>query len=590
MVPQTITTPQPSIHGVTVSPRKSAPYSTANTGARKVTARARLGPAWLMMRKYKMKAMPVHSTASPATAAQARRPGVCAGQAHHMGRARPRAAPSWLPVAVASGGSAVGTTINSGTQLLQEGSYSDNTTLNEEGTIQLDVNTSSTVTVSVGTINAHDGNIVLGTGDGETASKVGNVLNIAQLNGSANFTVNTDIASGNSDKINIAAATDSTQNTLDINYDPIYDASGKNAAQNTNIKVISAPANVKFFAVTTEQGGISFTPGLTQNADGSWSITGISAVKGASENTKTAAASHQVIDEAWFDTVNSLNKRLGDLRLATVLSGNAPAENTVTPAQDDGIWARYMRATNRAGRGDKSELNGNLLQIGYDKAFARKDGKAYVGIAVDHLNGSSEYATGSGKASGTSVALYNTWLGNKGHYYDVILRQGHFSDDYHLTDMAGTFSSADYGVNATTLSGEYGYRKTYSGGRYLEPQAEIIYGHLSGTDYTTSTGWPVHVDAVNHFITRVGVAAGQTTNRGSYYFRTSYYHDFGGAAGSVTFGDYSYDRTALRDWAELTLGGAVKLAKNVNAYGELTKYLGDLTNNVNINVGVRFSF
>ena len=188
------------------------------------------------------------------------------------------------------------------------------------------------------------------------------------------------------------------------------------------------------------------------------------------------------------------------------------------------------------------------------------------------------------------MALYNTWLGNKGHYYDVILRQGHFSDDYHLTDMAGTFSSADYGVNATTLSGEYGWRKTYSGGRYLEPQAEIIYGHLSGTDYTTSTKWPVHVDAVNHFITRVGVAAGQTTNRGSYYFRTSFYHDFGGAAGSVTFGDYSYDRTALRDWAELTLGGAVKLAKNVNAYGELTKYLGDLTNNLNVNVGVRFSF
>jgi outer membrane autotransporter protein len=498
---------------------------------------------------------------------------------------------------VTSGGSAVGTTINSGTQLLQEGSYSDNTTLNEEGTIQLDVNTSSTVTVSVGTINAHDGNIVLGTGDGETASKVGNVLNIAQLNGSANFTVNTDIASGNSDKINIASATNSTQNTLDINYDPIYDASGKNAAQNTNIKVISAPAAVKFFAVTTEQGGISFTPGLTQNADGTWSITGISAVKGASQNTLTAAASYQVINEAWFDTVNSLSKRLGDLRQSQVCLAEGQTGKTYLPSgvkpdatADDGIWARYQRSTTRAGRGNKAELNANLMQVGYDKAFARKDGTAYVGIAVDHLSGGSEYETGSGTASGTSVALYNTWLGNKGHYYDVILRQGHFSDDYHLTDLAGTFSSADYGVNATTLSGEYGWRKNYAGGRYLEPQAEIIYGHLTGTDYHTSTGWPVHVDGVNHFITRVGVALGQSTNRGSYYFKTSYYHDFGGAAGSVTFGDYNYSRTALRDWAELTLGGDVKLAKNTQVYGELTKYLGDLTNNLNVNVGVRFSF
>ena len=499
---------------------------------------------------------------------------------------------------VASGGSAVGTTINSGTQLLQEGSYSDNTTLNEEGTIQLDVNTSSTVSVSISTINANGGNIVLGTGsDSSNASKVGNVLNIAQLNGSANFTVNTDIASGNSDKINIASATNSTQNTLDINYDPIYDASGKNAAQNTNIKVVSAPADVKFFAVTTEQGGISFTPGLTQNADGSWSITGISAVKGASQNTLTAAASYQVINEAWFDTVNSLSKRLGDLRqsqacVAAAHTGKAYLPSGAKPAAhtDDGIWARYQRSTTRAGRGNKAELNANLMQVGYDKAFARRDGTAYVGIAVDHLNGGSEYQTGSGSASGTSVALYNTWLGNKGHYYDVILRQGHFGEDYHLTDMAGTYSSADYGVNATTLSGEYGYRKNYAGGRYLEPQAEIIYGHLSSADYHTSLGWPVHVDGVNHLITRVGVALGQSTSRGSYYFKTSYYHDFGGAAGSVTFGDYNYSRSALRDWAELTLGGEVRLAKNTQVYGELTKYLGDLTNNLNVNVGVRFSF
>jgi len=41
---------------------------------------------------------------------------------------------------------------------------------------------------------------------------------------------------------------------------------------------------------------------------------------------------------------------------------------------------------------------------------------------------------------------------------------------------------------------------------------------------------------------------------------------------------------------ELTLGGDVKLAKNVNAYGELTKYLGNLTNNLNVNVGLRWSF
>ena len=46
MVPHTMTSPQPIIHGVMASFRNTVPYSSANTGARNVTAKARLGPAW----------------------------------------------------------------------------------------------------------------------------------------------------------------------------------------------------------------------------------------------------------------------------------------------------------------------------------------------------------------------------------------------------------------------------------------------------------------------------------------------------------------------------------------------------------------
>ena len=53
-VPHTITSAQPTIHGVMVSPRNSVPYSTANTGVMKVTASARLGPACSIRRKYRM--------------------------------------------------------------------------------------------------------------------------------------------------------------------------------------------------------------------------------------------------------------------------------------------------------------------------------------------------------------------------------------------------------------------------------------------------------------------------------------------------------------------------------------------------------
>ena len=100
----------------------------------------------------------------------------------------------------------------------------------------------------------------------------------------------------------------------------------------------------------------------------------------------------------------------------------------------------------------------------------------------------------------------------------------------------------------------------------------------------------MHVDGVNHFFTRFGFGLGRTTALGSYYFKASYYHDFGGAAGSVTFADYRYDRTALRDWVELSLGGEAKLSKAASLYGEVTKYLGDRTNNLSLNAGIRWSF
>ena len=163
---------------------------------------------------------------------------------------------------------------------------------------------------------------------------------------------------------------------------------------------------------------------------------------------------------------------------------------------------------------------------------------------------------------------------------------------YKLTDLSKVESEGEYGVNATTLSGEYGYRKTLKNNLYIEPQAEIIYGHLNSTDYTTKylwKNWNVHMDGVNHFVTRLGIAVGKSYGSGSYYAKTSYYHDFGGA-GSLTYGVYPYSDVALRDWCEITLGGETKVAKNMVLYGEVTKYLGDVTNNLDFNAGLRWNF
>ena len=474
-------------------------------------------------------------------------------------------------------GSVADTTIKSGGIMYFYSGASATDTKLENGTIQLALGGTTfalgNVTSSGSTINVAYNNEK--SGSYSTANRN---LAMSSFSGDATFALNADLANNASDSISIDTANNAAA-TLKITFDPFYDEyKGLGEVRNGKARVLTiGNGTLSVSAKETDWGAIRFTPTITNNGDGTYDLTALqgSVEKvGPSENTMTAADARAVINEAWLVDTNSLSKRLGDLR----------ADNT----GDDGVWARFQRTNNKSKGDRQAKLNANLFQVGYDKSFQRKNGKTYVGVAVDHIDGNGNYESGSGEVKATSVALYNTWLGESGHYYDVILRQGHYSNDYSLIDLAGIKSKADYGVNATTLSGEYGYRKTFKNSTYIEPQGEIIYGHLTGSDYI-SLNRAVNVEATNHAITRLGIAVGKGTKQGDYYAKASYYHDFAGGGG-VTFNGYNYERDAAKNWAELTMGGDVMLGKDWRVYGEISKSFGDVKNSLNYDIGVRFSF
>lgn len=157
-----------------------------------------------------------------------------------------------------------------------------------------------------------------------------------------------------------------------------------------------------------------------------------------------------------------------------------------------------------------------------------------------------------------------------------------------MADISSNYSEADYASNAWTLSGEYGKRFAL-GGAYIEPNAELILGHIGSTDYTTSQGMKVNVDASKHAITRLGFNLGKEFANANAYFKANYYHDFAGG-GSITADTVSYERDSFKNWYELGVGGATKLGKNTSAYAEVNKYFGDMKSDVNFNVGLRYSF
>ena len=414
-------------------------------------------------------------------------------------------------------------------------------------------------------------------------------LSITNLSGSEGILkVDSDLANNKADTLTVGSASNATSLKVQVNYDDFYAASVKgdtvtgtalvvtDNSRKLSVSGTQSEYNEKTYAITIEQAA----------GTNNWNLTKIEDLGGGpsptpsniTENTKHAADARDNVNNIWEIETNSLVKRLGDLRSM----GRDVTEH-------DNMWAKYGHGNQKLGTGRNTEIKYNQFQLGYDKGFERQDGKLYRGVMVSRINGDATYARGNGDTNSTTLGLYQAWLGNKGHYYDVVLRYGKVNTDYNVTDLSNNYSTGDYDMWATTLSGEYGYRKDLGKGAYIEPSAELILGHVGGADYTTSKNMAVHLDSSKHAITRVGFVMGKSFNKGSAYFKGNYYHDFAGGGG-VTTGTVDYKTDQAKNWWELGIGGDVKLAKNASAYAEVRKLFGDVKSNVNFSVGARWSF
>ena len=239
------------------------------------------------------------------------------------------------------------------------------------------------------------------------------------------------------------------------------------------------------------------------------------------------------------------------------------------------------------------------FQGGIDKVQDYKGGKLYTGIAVNRIDSNAGYNSGSGEMSSTGVGLYASWLGNKGHYLDVIARGSKLANDFKLVDRSGNTAKGDYDTWAYGISAEYGYRQDLQGGWFVEPQAELSLGRIGSADYTMSNGTEISQDAVNSAVTRIGVLSGKefTMNgrQGNAYIKASLLHDFGGNGGGAAY--YNGRSTVVESadmsgtWWEIGLGANLGLAKNSNLYFDALKtFGGDLRTEWQFNAGLRFTF
>lgn len=426
-------------------------------------------------------------------------------------------------------------------------------------------------------------------------------------NGGAVIQVNSDVANDLADKMVIGFSQGGGTQYVQVGYDPIINSlTGAETVTLTSelgIPVLELQgASVSDFDVIGKKSTLDsplmrfeFDPYVVYDPDTKiakiYSVTTTGTPEDPlAETPLTNADSQFAFRNLWYLENDNMLRRLGDLRLK-----NEKAEN--------GIWARVYHGSlkNESSYGRHFDQDFTGLQLGYDRQFDRKSGKYYLGAMVNHMYSDPSYERGDGDLKSTGFGIYGSWMSQKGHYVDLVLRASRMSNEYTLVDYSGNFASGDYDAWAYGISAEYGYRKDLSEKWFVEPQAQVMFGHIGSGDHTASNGLKVKQSSINPAWGRLGLLIGHNfkgrdgEQRGNVYLRGSWLKGLGGSGslGASYNGIYrSVDTVDNDDSAfELNLGTNLHVGEKTDLYFELAKtFGGNVELNWRINAGVRFSW
>lgn len=421
-----------------------------------------------------------------------------------------------------------------------------------------------------GIINRYDDNTSFdiehysGTGDINFKAKD------TDKNGVLDFTNTGDVTIGTAEagsSVNLGVI-NNTVNTLDIEKtEENLNALAEKIVYVANDSNLTGKVTVKEGLITPEASG-----DLMFDSNDRGYVTNIT---GGNRTTQTMDAMKNLAATAivaWRQEDSTLSQRLGELRESD---------------GGQGIWVRMSRGEFEYDGEYKNQYN--FFQMGYDWAA----GSWHYGAAVSHNDGQTTYTHGDGENRSTSLSLYGTWLGDKGHYADIVLKQGRLSNDFDIYTEAG-HTSGDYDAWGTSLSGEYGMKVDFDGGWYVTPQAQLTLMRIGGEDYTTNNGIKVNQDSLESAVGRVGFEVGKRISDSSIYAKASLLHDFAGNADTYLSHKgltNSYHQDIGDTWCEAGIGFNYKTSENSYVYADVVKtFGGDVETPWQWSAGLRWTF
>lgn len=287
--------------------------------------------------------------------------------------------------------------------------------------------------------------------------------------------------------------------------------------------------------------------------------------------------------------LDNLNKRLGDMTFAE---------------GKEGFWVRLRN--DRVGEDGEYRLHNYMTQLGYDKPYPMEEGKGieYRGIAFEVSKGDMDYKNINGDANVDRQALwlYDTNMYNNGFYSDYVFRAGRMESEFDIygretgVKVEGAYKNLFVGASA-----EYGYRYDLSEKTYLEPQVQLQYTYIDGTDYTTNQETKVELDEIHSVIGRAGARLGhdfynkEGNKTATLYAKADINHEF--------LGDQrvkAKDRTGVIDkkyendgtWYDIGIGASKDITPDFNVYMDVERQIGRTRDDQSwqFNLGFRYRF
>lgn len=432
----------------------------------------------------------------------------------------------------------------------------------------------------------NDNSIVDMTHDSNTFSTL-TVDNLSGENGVIKMDIDASQNSLNSDKLYVTDTLTGTQ------YIDLYEVNGYTPVGEEGVGTVLATVNNHngSFAAVDGEGTLYWkryeldhqdTADTSGNYTKDWYLKQVTNIDQPTTSTDTILAANALNYHTWRTENDKLLQRMGELR------------HNGEEAQ--GAWFR-LRGT-KIGRDGKFDFANKYTsyELGYDTITKNTDDKIrYQGAAVSYVDGDSSYNRGSGDNSSKAISFYNTEIGSKGHYLDVVFKVSNLDNDFKVYDTKNNKITGDFSNTGVSLSAEYGRKNSLHNGWYIEPQAQFTLGYLGGDSYTASNGIEVSQSGIKSAVGRIGFNIGKEVgSKGIVYAKANLLHEFGGGY-DVTMYD-GRDGVKVGDtfndtWFEYGVGAAFAAGKNSHVYLDVERSSGsDFTKDWQWNIGARWTF